>query len=69
MNAVLEAPKPPALPDRLYDSDDLAELFGVVRYTILKWAKEGTIPPGRRFGRVLRWTPDDIAPLLANQGD
>jgi phage terminase Nu1 subunit (DNA packaging protein) len=69
MNAVLEAPGPRALPDRTYDAGDLAELFGVTRYTVLKWAQNGTIPRGRRFCRVLRWTPDDIAPLLADRGN
>jgi hypothetical protein len=64
MNTVLGAPGPAALP-RLYDAGDLATLFGVVRYTILQWQKNGTLPPGRRFGRVLRWTADDIRPLLA----
>jgi hypothetical protein len=66
MSTVPEAPNPAALP-RLYDAGDLAELFGVVRYTILQWAKNGTLPPGRRFGRVLRWTYGDLRPLLGER--
>jgi predicted DNA-binding transcriptional regulator AlpA len=69
MQALLESPRASSLPDRTYDAGHLAELFGVTRYTILQWAKRGELPRGRRFGRVLRWTADDIGPLLAARGE
>lgn len=56
------------LPDRLLTSDDLSLLFGVSRWTIREWSRSGVIPPGRRFGKVLRWNPGVIKPLLAHQG-
>jgi DNA-binding transcriptional MerR regulator len=62
--ATLQAP---SLPDRLYDSEQLAQIFDVHRATILEWARTGVIPPGRRFGRSLRWTAADLTPLLASR--
>jgi predicted DNA-binding transcriptional regulator AlpA len=67
MNTSTETRRP-ALPDRLLDTGDLAKLFGVSRDTVLRWSDSGAIPPGRRFGRVIRWTADDIRPLLAERG-
>jgi hypothetical protein len=57
-----------ALPSHTYDAGQLAKILGVSRNTLLWWARSGIIPPGRRFGaRVLRWTPGDIAPFLAER--
>jgi hypothetical protein len=62
----LEAQGPHTIPSHTYHAGQLAEILGVDRGTILEWARSGIIPPGRPFGkRTLRWTPDDIAPLLA----
>jgi predicted DNA-binding transcriptional regulator AlpA len=66
--AVLEASSP-AIPNRTYTVADLADLFGVHKATIADWSKTGILPPPRRIGRLLRWTPGDIAPLLANRLD
>ena len=65
--SVLDA-SPTAIPDRTYSVADLADLFGVHKATITDWSKTGVIPPPRRIGRLLRWTPSDIAPLLSNRG-
>lgn len=64
--ATLSEPAPLTIPDRCYDAHELAGLLRVHVNTILRWAKTGVIPPGRRFGRTtIRWTAGDIAPLLA----
>jgi excisionase family DNA binding protein len=45
-------------------TDDLAEIFGVTRATICSWAKSGRLPPGRRYGKFLRFHPSEIQPYL-----
>jgi hypothetical protein len=57
----------PVLPERTFTAAELAALFRVNRWTIYNWSRTGTIPEGRQFGRCRRWTPSDIAPLLAER--
>jgi hypothetical protein len=65
--AVLDPLQAQPLPDRLYDAIELARIFKVHRNTLLQWARDGVIPPGRRFGGTIRWTPADLAPLLGQR--
>jgi len=67
--AVASAPTSPSieLPNRMLGTEDLASVFGVNVTTIREWAKTGVLPRGRRLGKVLRWNPDDVRPLLTRQ--
>jgi predicted DNA-binding transcriptional regulator AlpA len=64
--STLATPPPPipAIPARTYTADELATILRVSRWTIFYWAKNGTLPKGRKIGRTVRWLPDDIRPLL-----
>jgi hypothetical protein len=55
-----DRPAPAELPARLWGKPDLREFYGVKPATLDKWLKEGIVPPGRRYGRFLRWNPRDI---------
>lgn len=52
---------------RAMTADDLADLLGVSRLTILRRAKRGTIP-SFRVGACIRFDPANIAEWLVNMG-
>jgi hypothetical protein len=63
-------PKPETLPSHTYDAGQIAAMLHVERTTVLEWARCGAIPRGRRFGKhTIRWTPEDLAPLLAGRSE
>ncbi len=66
MHATIEQPTAP--PARLYSAADLAELFKVGKATILDWNIAGKLPKPIRLGRSPRWTHQQIAAFLENQG-
>jgi predicted DNA-binding transcriptional regulator AlpA len=68
--AVASAPAPSSieLPNRMLGTEDLASVFGVNVSTIREWARTGVLPRGRRLGKVLRWNPAAIRPLLSQEG-
>jgi predicted DNA-binding transcriptional regulator AlpA len=68
MTTVLEATPETPVPDRTYSPADLARLWGVSRQTILNWHRDGVIPRGARIGQAIRWTPADVAAMLAARG-
>jgi predicted DNA-binding transcriptional regulator AlpA len=39
---------------------DLAEMFGVTRVTIHRWAKKGALPSPRWIGGLLGWDMDEL---------
>lgn len=49
----------------LETAKEVAERYGVAHRTVLKWAKEGTVPVALRVGGVLRFDPDAVADALA----
>lgn len=64
--ATIQPTEPPAT---LYTVKSLAELFGVEQGTIRMWERTGRLPRGRRItSKVIRWKPEDIAPLLDQAG-
>jgi excisionase family DNA binding protein len=49
----------------LETAKEVAARYGVAPRTVLKWAKNGTIPVAIRIGSVLRFDPDAVADALA----
>lgn len=55
---------------RVYTVKELAEALGVEPCTIRAWERAGRIPRGRRISsRVVRWTAEDLAPILRDRRD
>ncbi len=76
MKSVLESPNPHSmwsLASKINNrkgamtADELAELLGVSRLTILRRAKRGTIP-SFRIGSCVRFDPANIAQWLVQMG-
>jgi excisionase family DNA binding protein len=66
MTTTLSDPASSAIPDRCYNTQELAQLLRVHVNTVLRWAKTGILPPGHRFGSTtIRWTDADLASFLA----
>lgn len=49
----------PLTRDDVMTADQVAELLGVARSTVMVWAKAGTIP-SRRFGRIRRFIRPEV---------
>lgn len=45
---------------KFFSIKDLARLFGCSRSTIYSMIQNKTIPPPRKFGRLVRWRKDDL---------
>jgi hypothetical protein len=66
MSVLAASPAPPAvIPDTTYGPDDLARLLKISRWTVLNWRRLGIIQPGIKRGKTVRWTPSDVAAILA----
>jgi hypothetical protein len=66
MSVLAASPAPPAaIPDRTFGPDDLARLLNASRWRVLRWRRLGVIPPGIKLGKTVRWTPADVAQILA----
>jgi hypothetical protein len=50
--------------DKLSTADDLAEMFGVPRERVLRWSRQFAWPR-TRIGRSVRWTPEQVAEIVA----
>ena len=69
MSTQVTTPAPPAvIPDRTYGPADLARIFNTSRWTVMNWRRQGLIPPGMKFGKTVRWTPHQVASILAAKG-
>lgn len=51
-------------PERLLTADDLAVIFAVSRRRIMEWQLAHSWPT-TRFGRTLRWTPEQVEQIKA----
>lgn len=71
MSALASLPERPAavIPDRTYGPDELARLLSTSRWNVLHWRRIGAIPKGIKLGKVVRWTPSDVASILAARGE
>lgn len=49
---------------RLLKLAEICELFGVSRWTIIKWIEDGEFPKPVRKGRFLRWPEEEIERLV-----
>lgn len=47
-----------------HDVDDVADLIGIQRRTVLKWCRERKLPH-MRLGRSIRFTPEQIQEIQA----
>lgn len=48
-------------PDRVLLTDrECASRYSVHQTTIVKWARTGLMPPGKRIGGALRWKVSDL---------
>jgi predicted site-specific integrase-resolvase len=51
--------------DRLLDSDQVAEHFGVTVNAVRRWARDGVIPHFRASHRIMRFRLADVESALA----
>jgi DNA-binding transcriptional MerR regulator len=48
---------------------DVAKYFGVTTRTITAWRAKGILPPAKRVGGLLFWSPADIANAIEAEGN
>ncbi len=46
---------------KLWSVHDVADFLGVPVKTIYQWRSKGYGPKGKRVGRYVRYTPEDVA--------
>ena len=52
-----------ALPEML-TANDLARLIQTTTRSVRRFVLRGVLPPPQRFGRLMRWSRQDIAKIL-----
>ena len=54
--------------DTLLTGQELAERLGCSYRTMLRWVKQGVVPPGIRIGRrAMRWRESDISDWIESR--
>jgi excisionase family DNA binding protein len=57
-------------PQRLWTAQEAADYLGVPLATLYRWRSAGSpAPEGIRFGRHLRFDPDEVRSWAASQSD
>jgi|GEM_PF-2991319 len=58
---------PQIVADAYLDAAEIARRLGISIKTVFRWAKEGKLPPGVKFGRLRRWRRSElVSPSASN---
>lgn len=69
MPSALDREKPADLAAEMWGFAEVAEVFGVKISTVQRWARVGTLPRPRRFGRRPYWPASQIRAMVGGPAD